>query len=67
MAILAIKTNMNIMDRIVLLADLHLVENLTLCNKHFGLLARHVGFVTEKILIDELLSSMNNIWWNHNL
>lgn len=55
-AFLAIKTNMDITNKIVLFAALYWSKNFKLCNKHLWLFGRHVGLLTNKILVDKLLS-----------
>lgn len=67
MTLLAVKTNIDVMDGIASLVVLHWVKNFKPYNKHFQLLIRHVGFITKMILVDELLSIMNGIWQNCNL
>ena len=62
MALLVVKTNMDITDEIALLTALHWVENFKPFNKHLRLLARHIGPMTKKIPADELLLQMNGIW-----
>lgn len=66
-ALLVVKTNMNIINKIASLAALYWVKNFKSSNRYLWLLAGHVGLMTKKIPVDELQSQINGIWRNCNL
>lgn len=61
MALLAKKINLDIMDKIVMLATLYQIKYLKSYNKHICVLAKYLSFMIKKILVIDLKIQLDNV------
>lgn len=67
MVFLTKKNNLDMTDGIVTLMALYWIKIFKSCNKHLRLFIRHLGLMTRKVLVDNLESQLNSIWYHQSI